>query len=141
MTSKRYDWQNKEYLISATVKSSEELPFREDGSATPWLQPSGQQKPQASFVQRLLCSSTYCRKHETITSSRFQTNSDLRMEAIFILLRQFLNDVIYRGYFGRFEKRTQTSVCGDAAPEGLRSHRFSKKMGPSHQFSYHLKHL
>lgn len=74
-----------------------------------------QQEPRASFVQCLLCSFTYCRKHETITSSEFQTNSDLRMEAIFISLGQFLNAMIYRGYFGRVEKRTQTSVCGVTA--------------------------
>lgn len=63
------------------------------------------------------------------------------MEAIFISLRQFLNDMIYRGYFERVEKRTQTSVCGDTAPEELCSHRFSKKMGLSHLFSYNLKYL
>lgn len=54
MTSKRYDWQNKEYLILVTMKSSEELPFREDGSATPWLQPSGTALPTGATS--LICS-------------------------------------------------------------------------------------
>lgn len=63
------------------------------------------------------------------------------MEAIFISPRQFLNDMIYRGYFGRVEKCTEASVYGDTAPGEFCSHRFSKKMGLPHQFSYNLNHL